>query len=157
MPMLSFKFIRERREQLKKQLEQLGLVKELKKYNKEVFYYSEQLKEYKSILNDPDKIEKKALALLSKTEIFQDFMKKNSMLASLFRMPGDPNDPSYLASLAGLQTRAQVNSLIQQQIAGGGPNAQTQFRNNIQQAQTQLQQLKNKASKYGSGNSDDMM
>src|SRR6266542_5692819 len=114
------KFIRERREQLKKQLKQLGLVKELKKYNKEVFYYSEQLKEYKSILNDPDKIEKKALALLSKTKIFQDFMKKNSMLSSLFRMPGDSNDPTYIASLAGLQTRSQVNGLIQQQIAAGG-------------------------------------
>jgi hypothetical protein len=151
------KFIRERKEQLKKQLEQLGLVKELKKYNKEVFYYSEQLKEYKSILNDPDKIEKKALALLSKTKIFQDFMKKNSMLASLFRMPGDPNDPSYLASLSGLQTRAQISSLIQQQVAGGGPNAQAQFRQNLQQAQAQLQQLKNSVAKYGSGSSDDIL
>src|SRR5213078_194156 len=104
------------------QLEQLGLVKELKRYNKEVYYYSEQLKEYKSVLNDPDKIEKKTLALLSKTKLFQDFMKKNSMLASLFRMPGDPNDPTYLASLTGLQTRTQVSNLIQQQISSGGPN-----------------------------------
>ncbi|HEV8283665.1 MAG TPA: hypothetical protein VGQ09_05105 [Chitinophagaceae bacterium] len=93
------KFIRERREQLKYQLEQLGLVKELKKYNKEIFYYQEQLKEYKSILNDSRKIEKKAIELLSKTKVFQDFLKKNSLLASLFRMPGDPTDPSYVASL----------------------------------------------------------
>jgi len=151
------KFIRERREQLKQQLEQLGLVKDLKRFNKQAYYYSEQLKEYKQMLNDPDKIEKKAIELLSKTKFFQDFFRKNSMLASLFRMPGDPNDPAYRASLAGLQTRTQVSSLIQQQIASGGPNAQTQFRNNIQQAQSQLQQLKNKLGKYGSGNSDDMM
>ena len=151
------KFIRERREQLKQHLEQLGLVKDLKRFNKQAYYYSEQLKEYKSILNDPDKVEKKAIELLSRTKFFQDFMKKNSMLASLFRMPGDPTDPAYLASLSGLQTRSQVSNLIQQQIAAGGSNAQTQFRNNIQQAQTQLQQLKNKLGKYGSGNSDDMM
>jgi hypothetical protein len=151
------KFILERREQLKQQLEQLGLVKDLKRFNKEAYYYSERLKEYKSILSDPDKIEKKAVELLSKTIFFQDFMKKNSMLASLFRMPGDPNDPAYLASLTGLQTRTQVNSLIQQQIAAGGPNAQSQFRQNLQKGQSQLQELKNKMSMYGSGNSDDIM
>jgi len=151
------KFIRERRDELKQQLEQSGLVKELKHYNKEVYYYSEQLKEYKEILSDPKKIEKRAIELLGKTKLFQDFMKKNSMLASLFRMPGDPNDPTYIASLAGLQTRAQVNNLIQQQISAGGPNAQAQFQQNIQQAQSQLQQLKNKITQYGGGSNDDIM
>ena len=79
------------------------------------------------------------------------------MLASLFRMPDDPNDPSYIASLAGLQTRTQVNNLIQQQISAGGPNAQAQFQQNIQQGQSQLQQLKNKITQYGGGSSDDIM
>jgi hypothetical protein len=152
------KLIRERREQLKQELENLGLVKELKKYNKEVYYYSEQLKEYKSILSDPKKIEKKAIELLSKTKFFQDFMRKNSMLALLFRLPcTDPNDPQYLASLAGLQTRAQVNNLIQQQVSSGGPNAQAQFRQSLQQAQAQLQELKNKVAQFGKGSSDDIM
>jgi hypothetical protein len=150
-------FIRERKEQLKQQLENLGLVKELKKFNKEAFYYAQQVKEYKEILQDPKKIEKKAMELLSKTNLFQDFMKKNSMLASLFGMPGDPNDPSYQASLAGLQTRAQVNSLIQSQIAAGGPNAQQVFQQNIQQAQSQLKQLMDKVNKWGGSSSDDIM
>ncbi len=90
-------------------------------------------------------------------KFFQDFMRKNSMLASLFRMPGDPNDPGYIASLAGLQTRSQVNNLIQQQIAGGGPNAQAQFQQNIQQAQSQLNELKNKITQFGGKGSDDIM
>jgi len=150
-------FIRERRNELKQQLEKLGLMKELKLYNKEMFYYSEQLKEYRQILSNPKKIEKKVIEFLSKTRVFQDFMKKNSMLASLFRMPGDPNDPTYIASLAGLQTRTQVNNLIQQQIASGGPNAQAQFQQQIQQAQAQLQQLKNKVTQFGGGSSDDIM
>jgi hypothetical protein len=148
------KFIRERRQQLREQLEKLGLVKELKRFNKEIYYYSEQINEYKAVLRDPKKAERKALELLSKTKLFQDFMRKNSMLASLFRMPGDPNDPAYMASLAGLQTRVQVNNLIQQQIAAGGPNAQAQFSQNIQQAQSQLQQLKNKVNQFGGGSSD---
>ena len=72
-------------------------------------------------------------------------------------MPGDPTDPAYSASLSGLQTRSQVSSLIQQQIAAGGSNAQAQFRNNLQQAQAQLQKLKLKMNKYGSGSSEDIM
>ncbi len=80
------------------------------------------------------------------------------MLALLFRLPcTDPNDPQYLASLAGLQTRAQVNNLIQQQVSSGGPNAQAQFRQSLQQAQAQLQELKNKVAQFGKGSSDDIM
>lgn len=151
------KFLKERKQYLKEQLEKFGLAKHLRKINKQIYYYSQQINEYKGILKDPKKIEKKALEILSKTKWFQDFFKKNSMLASLFRMPGDPNDPSYTASLAGLQTRVQVNNLIQQQIRSGGPNARQQFQQNIQAAQAQLNQLKNKVLKFGGGSSEDIM
>ena len=150
------RFIRERKEQLKQQLEQLGLIKDLKRFNKQAYYYSEQLKEYKAILNDPDKIEKKAIEVLSKTSFFQNFMRKNSSLAALFPTRGDPTSPAYVPSLAGLQTRAQVNNLIQQQLVAGGPNARQQFSDNMQQAQVQLQQLKSRLGAYGSGSSDDI-
>jgi len=145
-------FLKERKQYLKEQLNKLGLAKQLKKLNKQVYYYSQQLQEYKNILNDPKKIEKKGLELLSRTKLFKDFMRRNSMLASLFRLPGNPDEPANLASLAGLQTRAQVNSLVQQQIAAGGPQAADQFRQNMQAAQSQLNQLKYKILK-GGGNS----
>ena len=148
------KFIKQRRELLKQQLEKLGMVKQLRQINKQIYYYAAQIKEYKEVLKDPKKIEKKALELLAKTKFFQDFMRKNSMLASLFRMPGDPNDPDYISSLAGLQTRAQVNNLIQQQIATGGPNARAQFQQSLLAGQAQLQQLKDKVLKFGGGSSD---
>src|SRR5436190_1865657 len=151
-------FLKERKQYLKEQLEKFGFAKELKKINKEVYYYSQQIKEYKEVFKDPAKAERKAIELLSKTKLFRDFMKKNSMLASLFRMPiDDPNNPAYLASLAGLQTRSQVNSLIQNQIGAGGPGAQQQFSQNLQGAQSQLQQLKDKINKMGGGNSDEIM
>jgi hypothetical protein len=151
------KFLKERRQFLKDRLSQFGFAKQLKKLNKQVYYYSEQLNEYKAMLKDHKKAERKALELLSKTKLFKDFMRKNSMLASLFRMPGDPNDPLSQANLAGLQTRTQVNNLIQQQIASGGPDAQAQFQQNMQQAQSQINQLKNKISQSGGGSSDDIM
>ena len=150
-------FIKQRREQLKQQLVNLGLVKQLKQFNKKIYYYSAQVKEYKELLKDPKKIEKKALEMLGKTKLWQDFFKKNSMLASLFRLPGDPNDPAYLASLSGLQTRAQVNNIIQQQIQRAGPAGMQQFRQNLQSAQGQLNELKNRLGKYGSGSSEDIM
>jgi hypothetical protein len=147
-------FIKERRQYLKEQLSQLGFAKDLKKLNKQAYYYSQQINEYKEILKDHKKAEKKALEILSKTKPFRDFMRKNSQLAYLFRLPGDPNDPVTQASLAGLQTRAQVNNLIQQQLAIGGPGAQQQFQQNIQAAQSQLNQLKDKAMKLGQSGSD---
>ena len=151
-------FLKQQKQFLKEQLEQFGFEKQLKRLNKDVYYYSRQLNEYKEIVKDPKKIERKAIDLLNRTKLFQDFMKKNSLLASLFRMPGDdPNDPAYMQSLAGLQTRAQVNQLIQNQIAAGGPGAQQQVQNNIQQAQGQLQQIKNKIAEYGASGSDDIM
>lgn len=151
-------FIKERKEYLKQQLSQLGFAKELKRINKQAYYYSEKLKEYREILKDPNKAEKKAIELLGKTKMFKDFMRKNSELASLFRIPGaDPTYPNSLASLAGLQTRSQVNSFIQQQISAGGPNGQQQLQQNLQQTQSQLNTLKNKLDQMGGGSTDDIM
>lgn len=146
-------FIKERKEYFKNQIGNLGFAKELKKLNKQAYYYSQQFAEYKSMLKDHKKAERKALELLSKTKVFKDFMRNNSQLASLFRLPGNPDDPSAQANLAGLQTRAQVSNLIGQQIAAGGRNAQAQLQQNLQQAQGQLNELKNKIDQLGGGNS----
>ncbi len=148
------RFLKERKQYLKDQLSKLGFDRELKRLNKEVYYYSAQIKEYKELLKDQEKVERKALELLSKTKVFKDFMAKNSMLASLFRLPRDPNDPSTLANLAGLQTRAQVNALIQNQVASGGPIAAQQLRQGVQQAQSQLNQLKDKLNRFGGSSGD---
>lgn len=147
-------FIRSRRRQLKEQLEKLGWVNKLKKINKTSFYYSEQIKEYASLLKDKKKLERKAIALLSQTNAFKNFFRRNSALAGLFRLPGDPADPSAQANLAGLQTRNAINSLIQQQLTVSGPGAQQAFSQNMAAAQSQLQELKNKVSKFGGTSSD---
>src|SRR6218665_692063 len=147
-------FLKQRKQLLKEQLDRLGMTKELTRLNKQAYYYSAQVNEYKQVLKDHRRAEQKALELLSGTQLFKDFMRKNSMLASLFRLPGDPVDPSAQANLAGLQTRAQVNSLVQQQLSAGGPNAQAQFSQNMQQAQSRLNELKSKLAKYGGGGGD---
>lgn len=150
------RFLKDQKQFLKEQLSRFGFAKELKNLNKQVYYYGQQVNEYKALIHDRKKFERKTVELLSKTKMFQDFMKKNSMFAALFRMPvDDPSDPAYLQSLSGLQTRVQVNQLIQQQVAAGGPNALQDVKNNIAAAQGQLQQLKEKMLKAGGGNSDE--
>jgi hypothetical protein len=79
-------------------------------------------------------------------------MEQNSMLASLF---GSPLTSGNAARLAGLQTRAGVNALIQSQVRAGGPNAVQLLRENIWGAQSELSKLKDKVLKAG-GNSSDM-
>lgn len=143
-------FIKERKNQLVQEaLKHLGKSKYLQKINKEAFYYTETLRNYKEIFSDKKKAEEAALALLNKIPLFKKFMRENSMLASLFGTAG--TTAGNLQSLAGLQTRASVNSLIQNRISTGGPNALQQVQQNIQQAQAEMNVLKNRISKYGSG------
>lgn len=145
-------FIKERKKLLMQEaVKYIGQSKYLQKINKEAYYYAETLRNYKEIFSDPAKAEQAALQLLKKIPAFNDFLRKNSMLAQLFGSP----DVSGGQSLAGLQTRAQVNNLIQQQIAGGGPNAQQQFQQNLQAAQSQLNEWKDKIFRAGGSSSDD--
>lgn len=149
-------FIRQRKEQIKAALSQYtnlpqGITNSYNDYTKELYYYTQQIKEYKDILNDPDKLTQKALSLLGKLPAFQNFMKQHGELAGLFGIPSNYGSPQ---SLVGLQTRDQVQQMVQNQIASGGPNAQSIFQQNLQAAQSELNQLKDKLNKYGDGGAD---
>jgi hypothetical protein len=81
-------------------------------------------------------------------------MEKNSLLASLFRPLVELSDPIALAGLSGLQSRAQVNNLLQEQLRT--INAQATIRDNVQQAKACLQQVKLKMERLGTGNSQEI-
>jgi hypothetical protein len=149
-------FIAERKSQLKEVLSKYtklpaGLKNEYTKLSKTAYYYSAQVKEYKDILKDPKKIEQKALGILNKLPAFQNFMKQNGQLASLFRLP---DNSSSAQALTGLQTRSSVQSLIQQRIASGGPNAQAQIQQNLAAAHAELNKLKDKINQFGNRGGD---
>ncbi len=142
--------MRERKQQLNEQLQKFGMGKGMLAINKEVYYFQQQLNEYKSLLNDPKKMEQKAIAALRGSSLFKDFMKRNSLLAQLFKLPDNYGSPE---SLAGLQTVASVQQMLDQRIAAGGPNAQQMVQQNLQQARNQLKALKDKVNKLGGGSS----
>jgi hypothetical protein len=137
-------FIRQRKDLLRQTISKYrnlpnSITKSFQHYNKQFYYYNQQVSEYKALLNDPSKWEEKALSLLNKLPAFRDFMKQHSQLASLFALPANYGSAQ---SLAGLQTRAQTQALIQNQLASAGPNAQAMLQQNLQAAQAQLNTLK---------------
>jgi myosin heavy subunit len=133
-------YIRERKQLLKEQLGQYaGMAKDLQKINKEAYYYAQQVREYKEILKDKKKIEQKAMEALKKVPAFNNFMQQHSQLAGLFNLQGASNP----ANLEGLQTRAQVEQLIQQRL-GSGPNAGAAVSQQMAEARSRFDELKSK-------------
>lgn len=106
-------FMKERKDILKQHLKTHTVEKYLKRFNKEIYYYSQQLQSFRDVLKDKSKIERKVLNFLTQQKSFQQFMSKHSMLASLFRMPDLEGTSAIDQSLPGLQTRSQVADLIQ--------------------------------------------
>ena len=151
-------FLKLRKQYLNEKLGQLEYAKELKKLSKLNYYYSEQINEYKSLLKDHKKVERKALELLSKSKLFTDFMRKNSYLGQFFSLPGDYSNTQ---SLTGLQTRAQVQQIVSQQIGTtpiNGADPRQYVQGQMQQAQQQLNQLKDKIKSLGlEGESGDLV
>lgn len=134
-------YIRERKQLLKEQLSQYtGFTKDLQKMNKEAYYYAQQLREYKEVFKDKKKAEQKAMEAIKKLPAFNDFMQKHSQLASLFNIQGATASAQ---SLEGLQTRSQVEQLIQQRI-GSGPNAGAVVSQQMAEARGKFDELKKK-------------
>ncbi len=153
-------FIKERRDLIKAQMDKFGLTKQLGQLNKEVYYYQQRLTGYRSLLKDRKKLEEKALSVLRDLPAFKDFMQKNSYLSQLFPMAGAGSASTI--SPDGLQTRDQVQAMINQRTGAGAssPGGSTQnsgdayVQQQLQAAQGQLDQLKDKLNKAGGGSSD---
>lgn len=134
-------FMRNRREYLQQQLTKYDLGNAFKKFNKEVWYYQAQFYEYKEALKDYTKTERKALAILRELPLFKRFLSEHGMLAGLFNIPGD-----YARNMSGLQTRAQVQSSLQQRLSTMGPNAGQALQQNLSAAMSELTHMRNRIS-----------
>ncbi|HEY8938137.1 MAG TPA: hypothetical protein VIM65_23100 [Cyclobacteriaceae bacterium] len=134
-------YIRERKQLLKEQLGQYtGFTKDLQKMNKEAYYYAQQLRECKEVFKDKKKVEQKAMEVIKKIPAFNDFMQKHFQLASLFNIQGATASAQ---NLEGLQTRNQVELLIQQRL-GSGPNVIAAVSQQMTEARSKFDELKSK-------------
>jgi hypothetical protein len=152
-------FISQRKQQLKELLNRYSslpksISRKLTSINKKVYYYSAQIREYREMFREPDKLEQKALSVLNKLPAFQKFMKQHSQLSGLFNMPENTGSS---AIQTGLQTRSQVIAFMQTSGGTGGFNTASLVQKNIQSAQGQLDQIRNKLNvPGGSGGDPDM-
>jgi len=137
------KLLLERRQSLIAAFQKAGLIKELKRFNRHVTDFQGEVNAIHELVNQPDRMVDASLAILQKMPEFQKFFSQNSMLASYFRLPGNgvPVDP---AILVGLQSRASVEHLVQQQFGSAGVNLQKNTLSQMTGMETYLQLLKGK-------------
>lgn len=111
------KMIRERKQQLiREAMKYLGSNKYLKKINKEQYYFTETLRNYKEVFSDPKKIEETVTKILKNIPGFQKFAAQNSQLAGLFANPASfPNLSAGSSSpiVNGIPTRASMQGFMQ--------------------------------------------
>ena len=139
-------YLIERRANLKSSIGKFGFSKELKMLNKKANQYNQQIIQVTSILKDHNKLEANALKILNDSKAYQKFMRKHSLLASMFRLPEDES-LTELKNFKGLQKRTDLNKSIQDKIATGGDGGLSHFQSNFHVAQQQLNLLKSRLSR----------
>jgi hypothetical protein len=142
--------LKERQQLLKDKLAQLGLLKEAKKYQQQVFYYRAQVEEYKNSFESPDKAEAKLMGIALKFPAFVKFFNRFSVLGTLFNLPG--GDDLSQTAMNGLQTRSMITQDLQQRL-GTGPNVQGMMNSSISEAQNSLDKVKDKLRQLGNSGS----
>jgi hypothetical protein len=160
-------FLRQREQDLRDQLMNSGVGKQLRAINQEAYYYQAQLSQYKDMLNDPDKMTQAVLGAVRQVPAFQKFWQQNSYFSQLFPAPA-PGVAGTPQALAGLQTREQVQKEVQDRLelsanaqatqaaekagsSGGGGGGLAYLQQQIQKMETQVQQMKNHIAQYGTG------
>jgi len=117
----------------------------------QAYYYSQRLRQYQEMWSNPDALEQKALAKLNQLPDFQNFMKVNSQLGGLLKLPGSYGTAQ---AVSGLQTKEQVAKMVQGQVSASGSGGTTALQGNLQSAESQLDTYKAKLSQLGAGNGD---
>ncbi|WP_238430249.1 hypothetical protein [Chitinophaga agri] len=135
-------YIRWRKKELHEQLLKYHLFsKALKRMNKEVYYYSQQVHEYKQLFYDKERVVAKAMELVTRLPLYRDFIQRGGPIADLF-YPGFTVNNT-VDNLEGVQTRTQVAQLLEQQM-GSAPTGGQFMNQQMEQARAQLQALKGK-------------
>jgi hypothetical protein len=149
-------FVQNRKAQIQQYLSQYtnlppGIGSVFKGYNQEAYYYAEQVRQYRQMLNDPGKMLQTALGLLRNVPAFTTFMKQNGFLAGLLSVPAGYGTDQ---GLVGLQSRDQVSAIINGQVGQGGSAGAAAMQGSLDAAQQDITKMQNKLSSLGGGSGD---
>jgi hypothetical protein len=141
------RLIQQRKSQITEQLTKLGMVRELRKYRSVVNRYSQEIRSIKQELAYPDKLISRSLSYLSRLPAFDKFFRKHSQYASMFRMPGGVEPGDATPGLEGLQTRQDMEQMLQRKQIGGMQPGGGGMQNGLGQVQQQWNDIKGKLEK----------
>lgn len=143
-------YLKQRQIILNERLQSPGMIRELKQFSKQVYYYEAQLRECRKLFEEPSALEQRLLALVMNHPGFKEFFADQSMLSMLFAVPGSASSFAHGRALGALQTRQLFNQSINDRF-GSGSDLAAQLQQNFQSAQEQLTELKNKAGLLSAG------
>ena len=138
----------QRQELLGRELEKINLLKNLRQFQNSVYYYRAQITEIKADFENPEKIEMRLLQLAKSIPAFKSYFAKNSVLGSLFALPGADNvGPTPSNSL---QTTAMLNQSLADRF-GVGSNVTQLLQQNVQNGQSQLNSVRGRMNVLSGG------
>jgi hypothetical protein len=97
------------------------------------------LSNYRDLFNDPEKIEKTVVSLLSKNPAFNQFYSQHSQLSGLFNVGSASQN---LSNLDLYQTQSSVQGILNNAVNTSGINPADFMRQQLSSAKEQLSQLK---------------
>jgi hypothetical protein len=101
-------FVKDRQQLLAGQLSGYGLGPAMLGMNKQVYYYQQQMEQYKSMLSDRQQLQDAVLRKVEALPVYQSFLQKNSWLSGMFPQPSAAD-----TSTAALSRTAVENELKQ--------------------------------------------
>lgn len=143
------KNLRRRKIQFKTALKKYPeLSHELMEYDKSIYYFREQLKEYKNIFKEPSIIQSRVLNKLNKNENFARFFEKNNELARIFFVPknGFVDGCDQTLNFAGVKDEIsdlqKTEKLMQLSADALGPLANEVIESNMAKMHTKMNMLR---------------
>jgi len=122
----------------------LKLPVDINRITSSVTKYDQRINEYVGLLNNRKKVEQKVLQAAANTKIFKDFMQKNSILSSMFRMPADGEDEQGFENPEGLQTRESVSAGISEKLGKVSSNVHVNGSKEFEGGRSKLAEEKSK-------------
>lgn len=149
-----------RQQLLRQQLKQYPqLANNLKRINKQAYYYSAQIKQIKQTLQDPSKIEETVLRAVGKLPAFQQLLQRNAALSGLFTSPAVfPHllQGGSIPIVNGLPSRASLQTFVQSIPSTGTADVAQHIKQQLPDLASGLDQglhqLQNRLNKAGGGN-----
>lgn len=146
------RFIEQRSQFLQQQSGKWGLIREVKELQKQAYYYRAQVQRYKSLFNNPSKLEAEVFQRLKELSPFRQFFQSHSWLAAMFSLPAHGGETT-LINPGGLQSRELVAQSLAQRF-GSPVQVQRLLQQQGQGAQPVIDQLKRRIRIPGSGGSE---